>query len=213
MNDSPPPRAYRTEQEDFWAGSFGDDYIARNRSEHLHAANLALFSRVLRRTRDVGSLIELGANIGMNLRALRTLLPNASCCGVEINAKAARELSRIPEVEAIHESLFDVKADPCDMALTKGVLIHLSPDLLPEAYDQLAHHGRRYVTIIEYYNPSPVEVTYRGHRGRLFKRDFAGEFLARHPSYQLLDYGFAYRHDPVFPQDDLTWFVMERLKA
>lgn len=206
-------KPYRTEQENFWAGEFGDDYIARNRSEQLHAANLALFSTVLRRAPGISSLIELGANIGMNMKALRVLLPDASCCGVEINAKAVKQLGRIAGVEAIHGSLFNVKTKPRDLAFTKGVLIHLNPDLLPKAYDQLAHHGRRYVAIIEYYNPSPVEVSYRGHSGRLFKRDFAGEFMTRHRSYRLLDYGFAYRRDPVFPQDDLTWFVMENTKA
>jgi len=27
---------------------------------------------------------------------------------------------------------------------------------------------------------------------------------------RLIDYGFAYRHDPNFPQDDITWFLLER---
>jgi len=27
---------------------------------------------------------------------------------------------------------------------------------------------------------------------------------------QLVDYGFAYRRDPNFPQDDITWFLMEK---
>ena len=26
----------------------------------------------------------------------------------------------------------------------------------------------------------------------------------------LIDYGFSYHRDPVFPQDDITWFLMER---
>ena len=101
-------------------------------------------------------------------------------------------------------------AEPHDLAFTKGVLIHLNPEQLPLAYDQLARAGGRYVAMIEYYNPTPVEVSYRGHEGRLFKRDFAGEFLARHGVFRLVDYGFVYHGDPVFPQDDLTWFIMMR---
>jgi spore coat polysaccharide biosynthesis protein SpsF len=27
---------------------------------------------------------------------------------------------------------------------------------------------------------------------------------------KLLDYGFAYRRDPDFPQDDINWFLLER---
>jgi len=51
--------------------------------------------------------------------------------------------------------------------------------------------------------------SYRGHTDRLFKRDFAGEIMDRHPKMELVDYGFAYRRDPNFPQDDITWFLME----
>jgi spore coat polysaccharide biosynthesis protein SpsF len=34
--------------------------------------------------------------------------------------------------------------------------------------------------------------------------------MARHPGLRLLDYGFRYRHDPNWPQDDITWFLLER---
>jgi pseudaminic acid biosynthesis-associated methylase len=210
VKQKPAPRRRKTEQEMFWAGAFGDEYIGRNRSDSLLAANLALFARVFARTTDVRSVIELGANVGMNLKAIRALCPAAACTGVEINAKAVRELRRIPGVKAIHKSLFDWKSGGHDLAFTKGVLIHLNPGLLPLAYDRLAEAGRRYVAIIEYYNPSPVEVPYRGHSARLFKRDFAGEFMTRHPGFRLVDYGFVYHGDPVFRQDDLTWFLMQR---
>lgn len=37
---------YQTEQEHFWAGKFGDEYVARNRGEVLIASNLNLFSQM-----------------------------------------------------------------------------------------------------------------------------------------------------------------------
>jgi spore coat polysaccharide biosynthesis protein SpsF len=64
--------------------------------------------------------------------------------------------------------------------------------------------------ICEYYNPSPVAIPYRGHSDRLFKRDFAGEMLEMFADLKLVDYGFAYHRDPAFPQDDITWFLMEK---
>ncbi|MFM6157881.1 MAG: pseudaminic acid biosynthesis-associated methylase, partial [Sphaerospermopsis kisseleviana] len=67
-----------------------------------------------------------------------------------------------------------------------------------------------YLLIAEYYNPSPVAIPYRGHADRLFKRDFAGEVLDQHPELRLVDYGFVYRRDPNFPQDDITWFLIEK---
>jgi hypothetical protein len=68
---------YSTEQEAFWAGRFGDDYTERNQGGHLIANNLALFARVLARTTQVCSVIEFGASIGLNLVAIRRLLPEA----------------------------------------------------------------------------------------------------------------------------------------
>ena len=71
------------------------------------------------------------------------------------------------------------------------------------------NHPRRYICVIEYYNPTPVTVQYRGHANMLFKRDFAGEMLDRFAGLRLVDYGFVYHRDR-FPQDDLTWFLMEK---
>ena len=64
--------------------------------------------------------------------------------------------------------------------------------------------------ICEYYNPNPVSVNYRGHKDKLFKRDFADEFLNKYNNLTLLDYGFIYRKDPSFPQDDITWFLIKK---
>ena len=37
----------KNEQENFWAGEFGNEYITRNKSENLLAANLHMFSNIL----------------------------------------------------------------------------------------------------------------------------------------------------------------------
>jgi pseudaminic acid biosynthesis-associated methylase len=203
--------SYSTEQEAFWAGVFGDAYSERNRGAQLLAAKTALFARILCRAHGVGSVVELGANIGLNLLALRTLLPAAKLKAVEINEAAFAQLLKIESIEAVRGSLFDYRsAEAADLAFTCGVLIHIAPDRLGDAYDVLFETSRRYVLICEYYNPTPVEVTYRGHAARLFKRDFAGEMLARFADLRLIDYGFAYHHDPMFPLDDFTWFLMEK---
>ena len=62
---------YKTNQEEFWAGDFGDNYIDRNRSEAYLAANTALFSEVFKSTNSVSSVIEFGANVGLSLQAIR----------------------------------------------------------------------------------------------------------------------------------------------
>ena len=202
---------YTTEQEAFWAGSFGTDYIQRNKGDQLLAANLAFFAKALAAAQGVGSCVEFGANVGMNLRALRLLYPNMVLHGIEINADAAAELAQVVGADNVRQgSILDLEPPLCDLALIKGVLIHQNPDILPRVYDKLVGATRRWLLVAEYYNPSPVAILYREHSDRLFKRDFAGEIMDRHPDMNLVDYGFAYRRDPQFPQDDITWFLMEK---
>lgn len=203
---------FATQQERFWRGSMGDDYVARNDHEGLVPANTALFARSLRRVEAPASVLELGANIGLNLIALERLYPSAQLHAVEINAKACTELRRfLPDDQVTEGSLLEYQApEPFDLVLIKGVLIHIAPEALDDAYRVAVESAQRYLLLCEYYNPTPVEVPYRGERERLFKRDFCGEILDRHPSMRLRDYGFAYHRDPQFPQDDLTWFLLER---
>jgi pseudaminic acid biosynthesis-associated methylase len=203
---------FQTEQENFWAGEFGDDYIHRNQGDALLAANLDFFVKALKQARDVSSCIEFGANIGMNLKALQLLFPKLDVHGIEINPNAAALLAMtIPAAHVYPTSLLNFEPTRSwDLTLIKGVLIHLNPDVLPVVYDKLVQSCQRYLLVAEYYNPSPVAIPYRGHSDRLFKRDFAGDIMDRHPQMKLVDYGFAYRRDPNFPQDDITWFLMEK---
>lgn len=204
--------SFKTDQEAFWAGEFGTEYIGRNQGDKLLAANLDFFVKALRQARGITSCIEFGANIGMNLKAFNLLYPGIDASGIEINADAARQLSEvIPAANVHNRSILDFEPDRTfDLALIKGVLIHLNPEILPQVYDKLVAATGRYLLVAEYYNPSPVAIPYRGHTDRLFKRDFAGEIMERHSQLTLVDYGFAYRRDPVFPQDDITWFLMEK---
>lgn len=206
------PSGFSTKQEVFWSGEFGTEYIERNHGERLLAANLAFFARALRGCQGLSDCIEFGANIGMNLKALNLLFPGIDASAVEINKKAAEELgAMIPEANIHRGSILDYDSDRTfDLALIKGVLIHLDPAALPQVYDTLVASTNRYLLVAEYYNPEPTALPYRGHEGYLFKRDFAGEIMDRHSMMRLCDYGFAYRRDPLFPQDDITWFLMEK---
>ena len=205
---------FKTDQESFWAGKFGSEYIQRNQGNDLLASNLNFFSKALRATHDLKNCIEFGANIGMNLKALKLLRPTLELHAIEINADAAYELSKtIPKKNVYQSSILDFEfADYWDLVLIKGVLIHISPDELITVYDKLVGACGKFLLVAEYYNPSPVAISYRGHENRLFKRDFAGEIMDRYPQMTLIDYGFAYRRDPNFPQDDITWFLLEKRK-
>jgi len=205
-------KKFKTQQETFWATQFGTDYIDRNQGDTLLASNLHFFVNALKQCPRLHTCIEFGANIGMNLKALRLLYPGMALQGIEINPTAAAQLKTLIGPEQVFEgSLLDY---PCqktaDLVLIKGVLIHQNPEVLPLIYQKLYDSSSRFILIAEYYNPSPVEISYRGHSGFLFKRDFAGEMLDLFPDLTLVDTGFAYHRHPAFPQDDITWFLLQK---
>jgi spore coat polysaccharide biosynthesis protein SpsF len=202
---------FETEQELFWAGEFGDEYIERNTGERGIAANIALFSKIFSRTQLVSSVMEFGANIGLNLIAIRRLIPNINLFAIEINRKAVNELRKIKNLQIYQMSVLEYNArNLVDLVLSKGFLIHVHPTKLKKVYEIMYRSTLRYICLIEYYNPTPLEVEYRGHKGKLFKRDFAGEMMGAFKDLSLVDYGFVYRHDPNFPQDDINWFLLEK---
>ena len=202
----------KTEQEEFWQGNFGDEYVDRNQSDLLLASNTSFFSKVFNRTGKIDSIMEFGCNIGMNLKAIRTLLPESNLSGVEINKRAVDDLNEWKGgANVIEGSILDIELDTrFDLTLIKGVLIHINPERLDDVYTRLYNFSDKYICIAEYYNPTPVTISYRGHDNRLFKRDFAGELMNKYPDLELMDYGFLYQNDPIFPQDDITWFLMKK---
>lgn len=207
------------EQEQAWAGAFGDDYTKRNTGRV--DANRHFFRRALRETRwhmsahipgthaGGGSIFELGCGAGENLAALRQLYPFAHLAGLEINPTAAA-MARGTSALILEGSILDYEPRrQYELTFTKGVLIHIPPLALEQAYRALVESSSRWVLVAEYYNPQPAEIPYRGRQSLLWKRDFAGDLMKRYQELKLIDYGFVYHGDPQ-PQDDLTWFLMEK---
>lgn len=201
---------YITEQEDFWAGEFGNNYINRNNSEKLLFSKVAMWSNILRSANSINSIKELGCNIGLNLLALNKLNPELKLSGIEINAEAAKQAKKLNIAEITNGTILEeINSEKSDLVFTAGVLIHINPEHLKSVYDNLVNNSNRYVVIAEYYNPSPVSINYRGNEEKLFKRDFAGELIEQY-DLKLIDYGFIYKRDNWAPQDDVTWFLLEK---
>jgi len=139
------------------------------------------------------------------------LIPEVQLSAIEINKKAVSILERMSDINVYNQSILDFNPDyKWDFTFTKGVLIHINPEQLPFVYNLLYTTSKKYICIIEYYNPTPVEITYRGHEKKLFKRDFAGEMLDQFSDIKLVNYGFIYHRDLTFPQDDISWFLLKK---
>jgi pseudaminic acid biosynthesis-associated methylase len=202
---------YKTEQENFWAGEFGAEYIDRNSGETLVNSNVVFFSQILKSAPDIKSILELGCNIGLNLQALNRINPSFEICGYEINETAAAKAEQLGVAKINRGTILNPlpSEKKYDLVFTKGVLIHINPEELDKVYRNLVELSSRYVLVCEYYNPTPMTLTYRGNANRLFKRDFAGELIEKY-KLRLVNYGFVYRRDNYFPQDDISWFLLAK---
>ena len=203
---------YRSDQEKFWAGNFGDEYTARNNTKVFQEARDSLLSKALTSVEKIETAIEFGANTGLNILAIKKLFPETLLTAIEINSRALSKLRAIEGVKVIHGSILDKQVDSLyDLVLSVGVLIHVDPEFLPLVYQNIYAASSRYILIGEYYSSQPTMVSYRGHENRLFKRDFAGELLDIYGDLSLVDYGFCYHRDPNTALDDITWFLLEKL--
>jgi spore coat polysaccharide biosynthesis protein SpsF len=104
-------------------------------------------------------VLEIGANIGHNFRAIQQLLPDCTFTGIEINEREVETLRQVPNVKVYKGSLFDflpTDLSQHDLTLSSGVLIHINPDLLPEAYYRLYEWSRSYILKL-YITDTPVD--------------------------------------------------------
>lgn len=198
------------EQEKFWSGDFGNEYTERN-NESLLKSNIVFFSRILKNI-NVNSIFEIGCNRGLNLQALKNVSDDLSLYGLEINEKAFEIInSKNICKECFNTSVHTFETDKqFDLVFTKGVLIHINSDKLENVYDKMYKLSKKYILIAEYYSRDFREINYRGNDNKLFKRDFCGEMMNKYQDLKLIDYGFVYYRDSNYPQDDITWFLLEK---
>ena len=215
MTRKPPAR---NKHRAFWQSRFGDEYIERNpmTPERLRQRT-RMWGRILPCLEPdlPSSILEVGANIGINLMALDRLL-SARLVAVEPNAMARERLAATGVVASadIIDGVGDAIALPdnaVDLAFTSGVLIHVDPDCLMQTYAELHRVSRRYLITIEYFSDKPEQVVYRGHHDRLYKRDFGAVWLDAFEDVELIDYGFFWK--PATGLDNLTWWLFRKRGA
>ena len=204
-----------TPQLDFWRGDFGNAYVDRNvASPEIMRARVALWSEILGHTLTAppAAILEVGANLGINLRALR-IVSGAVLRAVEPNDKARDILVRdgvVADGNAIagFASAIDLPTGSVDFAFTSGVLIHIHPDQLAASLAEIHRCSSRWIACVEYFSDKPEMIPYRGHDDRLFKRDFGGLWLDSFPDLRIVAYGFAWKR--VTGLDNLTWWLFEK---
>lgn len=190
------------ETEAFWAGDFGRDYTARNRVDPETRVD---FWRSAIEYCNPATVLEVGCNRGHNLLAIQSIDTSINCVGVDINVGAvneAREQGITAEVCSALEIASRFGHNSMDLVFTAGVLIHVPPDDLNRVMQQIIDTSVKYIIAVEYMAKEEEEVEYRGHAGKLWKRDFGK--LYQDMGCTLISYGSAGGFD-----DCSYWLLMK----
>lgn len=199
-----------TEQEQFWKGDFGDQYVGRHK-ELDWRARVPFWHSIIEMT-GARSILEAGCNSGANMKAIRRALVEAdadvaSLWGCDINSTAIEEAGDAG-LSVVNASLFDLKAEwpdgGFDLVATVGVLIHVAPEDLGRAMDSIIAASRRYVLAVEYADETEVMVPYRDHAERLWRRPFGRLYQER--GLTMLAEGEA----PADAFDRCNWWLLSR---
>ena len=204
-----------TTQLDAWRGEFGDRYIDRNETlTEVLRMRTRMWAEMLKGTYGVEpeSILEVGCNIGLNLRAIDRLSA-ATLYAVEPNAKARQRVidDRVMAAERLHNATgqnLPFSAGEIDMVFSAGVLIHVHPDDLGAVADEMHRVSNRWILVAEYFSTKPESIPYRGRNDLLFKRDFGGFFLDRFDDIEIAADGFQWRRSTGL--DDVTWVLFRK---
>jgi len=184
-----------TDQLAAWTSSFGHRYTDRNNltvSEMDDAFALQFGIRKSEIYRDLigptrlraGRVLEVGCNVGLQLRLLARVNPTLEFHGVEPQLYALeRARAACPEMRFHQATAFDLPFEDgsFDLVMTHGVLIHIEPTDLPRALSEIHRVTRRFILCHEYYSPETVEVRYHGEQGLLWKTDFGKRYRVQFP--------------------------------
>ncbi|MGD9850224.1 MAG: pseudaminic acid biosynthesis-associated methylase [Nitrospirales bacterium] len=206
----------KSKQLKSWEGEFGDDYIERNPcTQDLLRKRIVAFAQILRpiELHQPQSILEVGANIGRNIRALQHLT-NAKLHALEPNHRARAVLLNdkvLPEKQVHNGSAEHLPFEDAsmDMVFTCTVLIHIPSETLEQACREIYRVAKRYILVLEYFSPVSETVRYRHYDDMLFKRDYGSIFLDLFSSIDLIDYGFFWKR--VTDLDNVNYWLFRKI--
>jgi len=153
------------EQQQFWAGEFGNEYVRRNQVDWRARVP---FWHVLIEATGVRSVHEVGCNCGWNLSAIQRTAPDVALSGHDINRSAIEQA--LAANLSVEEGAGAFRR--AELVFTAGVLIHVAPADLRPLMRRIVEHSYRYVLAIEYESEQEEEIEYRGHTSKLWRRPF-----------------------------------------
>lgn len=188
-----------TPQEEIWKSEFGVDYTNRNiydnkELDKVYVKDLNI-SRTAMNQEFIGDLdrgikiLEVGCNIGVQLTNLQEM-GFKELYGIDLQSHAI-EISKqkTKGINIIRATAYDIpfKNGFFDLVFTNRVLIHINPEKILKALQEIVRCSNNYIYGSEYYADEMTEVkNYRGRDNVLFKRDFPKLFKEHFPELKLI---------------------------
>jgi pseudaminic acid biosynthesis-associated methylase len=167
---------------EFWKGEFGNQYTARNR--FMWKSRVPFWNKIIEKT-GARSVYEVGCNVGYNLSAIRYENDHVQVAGEDVNESAIWiALTAGLDVILIPRNFV---AASTELVFTSGVLIHIAPQDLKAFMRRIVDASCDYVLAVEYEAAEETEVEYRGHAGKLWKRNYGK--LYEEMGLTLVEYG------------------------
>jgi pseudaminic acid biosynthesis-associated methylase len=191
---------------ELWTGDFGNDYTKRQ--ANTFGARQDMWSMVL--PQHINSVLEVGANVGLNLEAI-SQLRDSDLYATEPNEAARQKLiAKDICVQVTNDPSYRLSRpdNSVDLVFTSGVLIHVNPSELGPSLREIHRVARRYIICAEYFAPSEEMIPYRGHDNALWRRDYGSLYLDQFPDLRCISCLFAWKR--MTGLDNLTFWVFEK---
>jgi pseudaminic acid biosynthesis-associated methylase len=200
----------KTEQlKKVWEDNFGEEYTKRKLEVHETEGNLrdTFWKELVQMVPDASTYLEIGCNAGMNLISLHNASTDIKLTGLEPNDFAFNTAVSQGEgkFDVIKGNVFDFDVN-ADLVFTCTVLIHIAPDDLKAAMEEIYKASNKYVLAMEYYWPELKEIEYRGLKNILWKQDF-GAFWLKNFDLEIMETGYLDARDGF---DRVTWWLFKK---
>ncbi len=187
-----------TKQSEMWRGEFGSQYSERNLlsppdldqvyQRNYGVTRTALNRRFLADIPRSASILEVGCNLGNQLILLHQMgFENLN--GIEIHEEIVKKAqSRVPWARVIEGSVLKIPLEDAsfDLVFTSGLLIHIAPQNLPVAMNEIYRCAKSWIWGFEYHSPQMTEVLYRGESELLWKADYVRLYTESFPDLELV---------------------------
>lgn len=180
-----------------WLGNFGKFYTQRNTfslkaldslyRKRYGVTRTSLNKEFLKGVDRTSRILEVGSNVGQQLLCLQKM-GFKNLYGIEPQRYAVeKSKAKTRGINIITGNAFDLpfKDGYFDIVFTSGVLIHIHPDHIKKAMQEIARCAKNFIWGFEYYSDNYSEIEYRGSKGLLWKAPYQDIYKRNVPGLKI----------------------------